>query len=175
MTEREKFEAWANGKLNLTPDTERFDFLYANTQAAWEAWEACAASKQAEIDAANAKIAELTAKSEPVAYKRRFKYDPKSIWEIVLPEARIKRGADGYDWIPLYTTPQVQEGWQPIETAPSFQSVLVFNADKLAFGESATYAIAIKSESPKGDMWLCRFGEIKPSHWMPLPAAPKEK
>lgn len=63
--------------------------------------------------------------------------------------------------------------WQPIETAPSFESVLVYNEDKLAFGESAKYAIAIRSEHPQRAMWVCRFGEIKPTHWMPLPEAPK--
>ncbi len=58
----------------------------------------------------------------------------------------------------------------PIETAPSFESVLVYNGDRLAFGENAIFAVAIKSEHPTdGDIWACRFGKVRPTHWTRLP------
>jgi hypothetical protein len=61
--------------------------------------------------------------------------------------------------------------WQPISTAPAFESVLLY-AEKLAFGESVQMIVGIKSKNPDGDLWLSRIGEVRPTHWMPLPDAP---
>ncbi len=56
--------------------------------------------------------------------------------------------------------------WQPIETAPIGQEVLVYVPRRLG----ALYAGARLT----GTQWWSRnLGDLKPTHWMPLPEPPK--
>ena len=74
----------------------------------------------------------------------------------------------------LFTFPPAAQvpGWQPIETAPKCSSTVVLGFDP------NWYDIAIPMFwSEKKNSW--RFyqidDEIRPTHWMPLPAAPEVK
>lgn len=58
--------------------------------------------------------------------------------------------------------------WQPIETGPKDGTeVLVYVPRRLG----PLYAAA---SNPTGGQWWSRnLGDLKPTHWMPLPAPPK--
>lgn len=62
-------------------------------------------------------------------------------------------------------------GWQPIETAPLAERVLVIlRHGEITFG----YQVRVSVEPPKN--WWTRDEDgsrCKPTHWMPLPEAPK--
>jgi hypothetical protein len=53
-------------------------------------------------------------------------------------------------------------GWQPIETAPSAVTLLLFVDPYILTGVRFRKA------------WMNRGEHIAPTHWMPLPAAPTE-
>ena len=57
-------------------------------------------------------------------------------------------------------------GWQPIETAPKWEHVLLW----FPKGE---HVIALMGSTP--DQWECigYWAEDEPTHWMPLPEPPK--
>ena len=87
-------------------------------------------------------------------------------WEEVLQEARAALSADG---------------WQPIETAPikpfgevpsyyTFQAVIAHRV-----GERVCVSEGVFSYTRNGKhSWRTMFGVVKPTHWQPLPAPPKE-
>ena len=79
----------------------------------------------------------------------------------------------------------VMNDWQPIETAPKNQSVLVYNGNMFVawFQDDATDPFRWKEE--ESDLNLCwcvsdnRNGPFllrgsKLTHWVPLPESPKE-
>ena len=72
---------------------------------------------------------------------------------------------------PLYSAPTIPEGWQPIETAPKEVSCLVVGESGNVWVAKYTYA------GPRaGERWnALGLGRLpfSPTHWMPLPAAPK--
>lgn len=67
--------------------------------------------------------------------------------------------------VPLYTSPTIPEGWQPIETAPKDgRHVLV----RLINGE------VFRASFHRSGWWVATdLGHVNAKHWMPLPAAPK--
>ena len=76
------------------------------------------------------------------------------------------------------TTPQVPEGWKPIDTAPKDGKYYLF------YRKSEIQSAKWLSIGTWGDDGWCyelpsniKNGVTKnlPTHWMPLPAAPKEK
>lgn len=60
------------------------------------------------------------------------------------------------------------DGWRPIETAPKDGTeVLVYVPRRLG----AIYAAA---SNPTGNQWWARnMGDLRPTHWMPLPTPPE--
>lgn len=70
------------------------------------------------------------------------------------------------------------QGWQPIATAPTNASVLVFIPDAEHYGQGVYRAILVDMGS--GPRWMTTgyaigrgcAPEAQPTHWMPLPAAP---
>ena len=59
-------------------------------------------------------------------------------------------------------TLKLEDGWQPIETAPATgERILVFNAK---------YRDTVSICKADGDFW--RRERLGPTHWMPLPAPP---
>ncbi len=59
--------------------------------------------------------------------------------------------------------------WRDISTAPKDGTeVLVFIPRRLG----ALYAAA---SNPTGVQWWSRLGEVKPTHWMPLPSPPPDQ
>ena len=66
--------------------------------------------------------------------------------------------------------------WQPIETAPNDnKSYLLFCPDMGDFGLNPCIVVGVKYAIEKADKWheLVTDCYINPSHWMPLPDAPK--
>ncbi len=73
------------------------------------------------------------------------------------------------------------DGWQPIETAPikpfgevpsyyTFQAVIAHRV-----GERVCVSEGVFSYTRNGKhSWRTMFGVVKPTHWQPLPAPPKE-
>jgi hypothetical protein len=69
------------------------------------------------------------------------------------------------------------QGWQPIETAPEWQSVLVFQREA---PNTKSNKLSVFSAVLTERGWtLCNHGRRKgeflepsPTHWMPLPAPP---
>ena len=148
MTEREKFESAMKDIFNCdeyslseTPmglyynsvGHKAYDREYASVQFLWMIWQACAASKQAELDAANAKIAELTA------------------------------------------TPQVPEGWISVKDRlpPDCSSYAISSMCIISNDGFVTFGYW----NPEAETWDDGQYDItrQVTHWMPLPAAPKEK
>ena len=63
----------------------------------------------------------------------------------------------------LYASPVVQQAWQPIETAPKDGRNLILLLTPSGFPQVAY----------SNTWWTAGFSaECKPTHWMPLPAAP---
>ena|SRR5579872_1661857 len=58
--------------------------------------------------------------------------------------------------------------WQPIETAPIDEEVLVFDGDEILIAYKNDDGYWIHSYTPSTERLL-------PSHWMPLPEPPEEK
>lgn len=75
----------------------------------------------------------------------------------------------------------IPDGWQPIETAPTNgEAILIANGNGVwAAKYKAVYQSGYKPESPWMSLMLnkdhipARLRHGKPTHWMPLPAAPK--
>jgi hypothetical protein len=66
------------------------------------------------------------------------------------------------------------DGWQPIETAPRDESVLVYIRDA---AQGREYEIAhCSSDDPDADWYLSTVCgppiDVPPTHWMRLPDAP---
>jgi hypothetical protein len=59
--------------------------------------------------------------------------------------------------------------WQPIETAPKDESVLLLLENPRNIIE------AYMTETGWVDCWCSYVAPYKPTHWMPLPEPPKEK
>lgn len=59
--------------------------------------------------------------------------------------------------------------WQPIETAPKGERVLVY------FPRTGRKeAMIIAASNPTGSQWWAKhIGNLFPTHWMPLPEPPK--
>jgi hypothetical protein len=73
--------------------------------------------------------------------------------------------------------------WQPIETAPKDKIVLLFRPTAFEWGSVAPgkYNVDFFAKRPKPfwEIWLKIGGTVEsrlwePTHWMPLPAPPKE-
>jgi len=62
-----------------------------------------------------------------------------------------------------------QQGWQPIETAPIGQEILVYHKER------ALIEIKHRTQSCENLMFPGGSSICWYSHWMPLPAAPQEK
>ena len=65
-------------------------------------------------------------------------------------------------------------GWQPIETAPKDEAVIVFLTDA---AHGMTIEIAHRSSNdPDGDWYAATHDgppiDVRPTHWMPLPEPP---
>jgi len=68
--------------------------------------------------------------------------------------------------------------WQPIHTAPTNDSVLVFIPNAEHYGEGIYRAMQV--DMGTGRRWMttgCHIGrdcgpDNQPTHWMPLPASP---
>jgi hypothetical protein len=63
--------------------------------------------------------------------------------------------------------------WQPIETAPEHEAILVY-------GKSAPYDIIRIAMQDIGNEWWIEhepfpYEEVEFTHWMPLPEPPKSK
>ncbi|MBD9529019.1 hypothetical protein [Paracoccus sp. PAR01] len=95
---------------------------------------------------------------------------PDRIW--------VTPGPEKCNWIgdaysapdPDYDAPQIEYvrgGWQPIATAPKDGTYVLVFVD--CWHDVASWGPGIKA-------WLNAYGDhtMKPSHWMPLPAAPEE-
>ena len=68
--------------------------------------------------------------------------------------------------------PNTASGWQPIETAPIMEAVLVYGRD-CKYPCSASWS-GIEDEEWFADAGGVIHGEIGwPTHWMPLPAPPE--
>lgn len=71
-----------------------------------------------------------------------------------------------------------QAGWQPIETAPRNESVLIYLPDREHYGEPIYRAILVDMGS--GERWTVTglhigrdlYKDDKPAAWMPLPQSP---
>lgn len=71
----------------------------------------------------------------------------------------------------------VEQGWQPIETAPQDQMVLVYapSPDPTRWHTSVcdlSPIICAAKWHPEGGWCMCEIREV--THWRPLPAAPQE-
>ncbi len=66
--------------------------------------------------------------------------------------------------------PIVPEGWLPIETAPQDMGAYLFRVNGIAVDgfRDATGKMCVRNEQHE---WRAMHG--KPTHWMPLPAAPQ--
>ena len=70
--------------------------------------------------------------------------------------------------------------WQPIETAPTNESVLIFQPNWDHYGHGVYRAIHVDMGTGKRWMttaWACGRdlgADAIPTHWMPLPAPPSE-
>jgi hypothetical protein len=88
-------------------------------------------------------------------------------------------------------TPMAQSNWQPIETCPSHKLVLFYREDAGLFYGEYTYCAEWVTEQEQidagydeetlwsMDCWSFDFnganrcdGDLKPTHWMPLPLPP---
>lgn len=72
----------------------------------------------------------------------------------------------------------VEQGWQPIETAPQDQMVLVYSPspDPTLWHTSVcdlSPIICAAKWHPEGGWCVCEIREV--THWRPLPAAPQEE
>ena len=64
--------------------------------------------------------------------------------------------------------------WQPIETAPKDIELILLYQD--GYGVRAGYWDDVTSDVPcwfAAETQLITAGKFRPTHWMPLPAAPK--
>ena len=64
MTEREQFEAWANGTGFSTNRQDNDNYLYSATRGAWEAWQAARYRLERKVDAI-AQHLNITIQEEP--------------------------------------------------------------------------------------------------------------
>jgi len=68
--------------------------------------------------------------------------------------------------------------WQPIETAPEDECVLIFSPDArepgVMIGIQSTFVDAKGRDvcTEWGDYWTEREIDAEPTHWMPLPGRP---
>jgi hypothetical protein len=71
-----------------------------------------------------------------------------------------------------------ESNWQPIETAPKDERILVYSP---SYKECFVVFFAWSIDDMKDTQWVIAKGEDvtfvvrDPSHWMPLPTPPKEK
>ena len=128
-------------------------------------------------------------KFEPVGYY--FRDDPKYF---AMPGAGYSHEypTNALDVVPLYTADQLTEAyeagkrdaipeWQPIDTAPKDGTAFRAYADELIdldFNPCGSVEAAWNGEELIGCVWNGQqdawYGKaINPTHWMPLPAAPK--
>lgn len=64
--------------------------------------------------------------------------------------------------------------WEPIKTAPDFTRVFLY-AKQLAYGHDTRFITGVKAMHPiKGMHWQSSIGEVKPTHWMPIPLIPHD-
>ena len=87
-------------------------------------------------------------------------------------------------WIPLYTAPAVPsydtEKWQPIDTCPPNTHCLVTGGKHVYYGFFDGKNWLVENRGFFGDtadtaesIWMRPSKDTPPTHWMPLPAAPK--
>lgn len=128
---------------------------------------------------------EQQAAPEPVAWKTQFLSDTLTAAGMIaygrMDKAMAERLSEGVVKFrnELFAQPQVaqqaKQGWQPIETAPTDGTVFLG-----LHGSKVREAYRVQRNDC--EMWCFggTSGEVeiapytKPTHWMPLPAAPKE-
>lgn len=75
---------------------------------------------------------------------------------------------------------QLESPWQPIETAPTDGTeVLLYRAKKTSSKNAIWPNVTIKARLSSGHyrngwLWGGHVRDTDPTHWMPLPAPPKE-
>jgi len=108
---------------------------------------------------------------------------PAVAGEVAMPEplklASLSCGIDGFtaDQLRAYGDARASQalarvpGWQPIETAPDDMAAHLFRVNGIAVDgfKDATGQLCVRNERHE---WRAMRG--KPTHWMPLPAAPTE-
>jgi len=157
---RIEFEAWAktNRRLDCLLRTGE-TYAYTNAARAWEGWQAAHATMQQRL-AENAEIVAV--------YDKLHKHNVVGahwLWVVV---AQAAESGDAEQAAREYGFSRAD--WLPIATAPAGGEILA------AIGDRVT--VVIKSMGEFFDQCgmpdaFDRLPKCKPSHWMPLPAAPQ--
>ena len=97
---------------------------------------------------------------------------PKEIW--------VEPGMPGYTTEPSecytisYTHTDTLPTWQPIETAPKDGvGIMTYPHYRVTFWSNECLTVSGKGWAGSWDEYTESFSSITPTHWMPLPAAPK--
>lgn len=127
---------------------------------------------QRTADAIAALRSALSVQGEPVAWQwKNIKTDGRGVYFEDPARFFDMAAAGDYEWAPLYAAPAAPAvpQWQPIETAPDDMGAYLFRVNGIAvqgFKDAAGF-MCVQNERHK---WRKMRG--KPTHWMPLPAAP---
>lgn len=66
--------------------------------------------------------------------------------------------------------------WQPIESAPQkalFECLIAFGPLSRMI-EKAYFVPREPNDNREGPGWVTRYGDVTPTHWMPLPSPPQD-
>lgn len=128
----------------------------------------CYLNKEWIVAFSEALIAEIQKQNEPVATRE---WNDKT--------ARYDFNTDGNNEEYLYAfPPSPEQQWQPIETAPKTGAHLAIDIPNDC-GRRPYVIVWLDADHPDADGagWYehWSFDPVEPTHWLPLPAAPKGK
>ena len=154
MSERERFEKWARGKLQLDFLKHRTGggYLYSAARVAFETWQAAKADAAEERAAL---VAEVEKRDEQIKVLRH---------ELAVRDSMIS------------STEQAdqQDGWRSIETAPDDIDVQIYCADTreqfVGYRNGGKTGGFVHALGPAGLKIISH-----PTHWRPLPPPPSER
>lgn len=102
---------------------------------------------------------------------------PSEVWHVARAvygtsteddEKRVYRTLQAALWKLAATQPEAQPQWQPIETAPKDEAVLLYGAKRLEMCVGMNHSRDGWVTDTTSE-WMSMY---TPTHWMPLPAAP---
>lgn len=131
--------------------------------AGWHYWNAALATTEPSKPVAEA------VKVKPVGYVTKNELTKLSLGASCV-DLFGKVVPKGFEMVPVYSSPR--ENWQPIETAPKDGEWVFLYWPTMSISMYPFVAFCVGDEYGWEGAAFTDYGEVFPTHWMPIPSAP---